>query len=317
MKYCMFILIVVIALRSGCLGSQSDVEVGSKSDVKDRVAQQVDRIRTISGYSDAGFFELPGVSSHNDGSPISELISYGMDAIPYLSPYLSDTSQTQAYRTRGGGMKKRALVNEYVIFVINKIADHNFYLPTESDTTQRYGIPNPALPANITELELQILSWWQENRTKSLLERKIEDLNDPIHDNRFSAYEWFGHTKAREGRKPLGQRINALLSGQVNSLKQSEMAACAESLAQIGDSKSAPEVRKVCDHLSYWLCEGGSSIGSNQIATLFKAYKALASLGFKDEALSRLEELKSKYLAEMETSVREEFLKEFERAITW
>jgi len=35
---------------------------------------------------------------------------------------------------------------------------------------------------------------------------------------------------------------------------------------------------------------------------LFKAYKALASLGFKEEALSRLEELKSKYVTEMEAS---------------
>jgi len=221
-------------------------------------------------------------------------------------------------------MKRTALVNEYVIFVINRIAEHNFYLPPESDRTQRYGTPNPARPTNISELELQIRSWWKENQTKSLLERKIEDVNDPIHDNRFAAYEWFGRTKAMEGRDPLEQRIDALLTGQVDSLKQTEMAACAEALAQIGDSTSAPTVRKVCNHLSYWLSmryrpkeEGRSAGWSNQIGTMSKAYRALASLGFKDEALSRLEDFKSRYLGEMDTSVQEEFLKEFESAKTW
>jgi hypothetical protein len=63
--------------------------------------------------------------------------------------------------------------------------------------------------------------------------------------------------------------------------------------------------------------EGRSGTGSDQIATLFKAYKALASLGFKDEALSHLEALKSKYLAEMESSTQEEFLNKLESAIDW
>lgn len=303
MKYCIFVLMVAIGLRDATFGSQSDL--------KGRVAQQVDRIRMISGYSDEGFFGLPGVSSGDDGSPIAELTSYGMDAIPSLVPYLSDTSPTQAYRTHGNGMKRRAVVNEYVIFVINRIADHHFYLPPESDGSQRYVIPNPALPTNISELELQILSWWQENRTKSLVERKIEDLNDPIHDNRFAAYEWFARTRATEGREPIEQRIDALLIGEVDTLKQSEMAACAEGLSQIGDRDSESQVRKVCDHLSYWLCEWHAAAGSNQIAALFKAYKALSNLGFRDEALSRLEVLKAKCLAEMDKSVQEEFLREF------
>lgn len=302
-------LIVTVGLRGATPGSQADL--------KDRVALQVDRIRSLSGHSEAGFFELPSISSQNDGSPISNLIAYGMDAIPHLIPYLSDSSPTQANRFHGSGMKRRALVNEYVIFVINKIADHNFYLPAESDTSQRYAIPNPGLDGSKAELERQMLSWWQQNRTKSLVERKIEDLNDPIHDNRFSAYDWLGRTKAKEGRKPLEQKIDALLSGQVDSLKQSEIAACAESLSQIGDRTSTSEVRKVCDHLSYWLCEEGTGIGSNQIATLFKAYRALARLGFKDEALLRLGDLKSTCLAGMEASVQEGFTKEYQSAIHW
>jgi hypothetical protein len=125
-----------------------------------------------------------------------------------------------------GGMKRRAIVSEYIIFIIQRIADHIFYLPPKLDSP---------LPTDIAELQQLIGTWWQENRTKSLLERKIEDLNDPMHRNRFSAYEWLGRTKAKEGRKLLEQRIKVPLTGQVDTLKQSEMAACSESLAQIGD----------------------------------------------------------------------------------
>ena len=215
MKHCVFLLLVGTLLRGAAPASQVDLE--------HRVAQQADRIRSISGYSEEAFFELPGVSPRSDGSPIVELIRCGMAAIPCLVPYLSDTSPTQAYRSHGSGMKRRALVNEYVLFVINKIAEHNFYLPTGPDATQNYGTVTPILPASMTELELQILSWWQVNRMKPMLERKIEDLNDPIHDNRFLAYEWLGRTKAKEGRQPLKKRIQVLLTPQVDSLKQNEM----------------------------------------------------------------------------------------------
>ncbi|HXG66601.1 MAG TPA: hypothetical protein VNO70_15985 [Blastocatellia bacterium] len=317
MKYMMFLLALILSFQKPALALQLDL--------KGQVAHQVDRIRSISGYSEQSFFELPGTSLPGDESPVFELIGYGMDAIPLLTPYLSDTSFTQAVRRHGSGMQRPARVNEYIIFVINRIADHKFYLPPDDrDASPGSDAIPPALPRTIEDLQNQITVWWEKNRTTSLLDRKIDDVNDPIHDNRFAAYEWLGRTRAKEARLTLEQRIEALLTGEVNSLKQSEMAACAESLGQIGEAESIPAVRKVCDHLSYWLHmsyrpieEGRAGTGSEQISTLFKAFRALAALGLKEEALSHLEGFKIKYLEKMEAHTQRDFLRRFESAKDW
>ena len=306
--------------------SATHIVYGTQTDLKTKVAQQVERIKLISGNSENGFGELPGLSTHDDGAPVPQLIKYGMDAIPDLVPYLADKSFTQAYRAHSSGWTQRARVNEYIILVINRIAEHNFYLPPEQSAAARIAgaTLDPALPKDIEELQGQINAWWRNNRTRTLSERKIDDVNDPIHENRFSAYDWLGRTKAEAGRLPLERRIDSLLSGEVNTLKQSEMAACAESLAKIGSVQSADIVRKVCNHLSYWVYmsyrpagEGRAGRGSMQLSDLFKAHHALSSLGFKDEALSRLQELERKYYGEMDPSTQQEFLRSLENARNW
>lgn len=283
----------------------SQVTDASQPDLKARVDQQVGRIRTISGSSDNLFFELP--------LPIAELIGYGMEAVPYLTPHLADASLTQAYRVRGSGRKAQVAVNEYILYAINRIAEHDFYPSYNSDGS-----------LEAEALQSRILSWWRENRSKSVLERKIDDVTAADHPNRFSAYEWIGRTRAKEGRLPLEQRIDDLLTGEVNTLKQSEMVACAESLGKLGANDSAEAVRKVCDHLSYWfhmsyrpIEQGRTATWYGQVDDLFKAYRAIAALGFKDEALSHLRGLGTKYLAEMEPSTQEKFLLKLEEAEQW
>ena len=110
----------------------------------------------------------------------------------------------------------------------------------------------------------------------------------------------------------------------MNTLKQSEMAACAESLGKIGDGQSADLVRKVCDHLTYSLDMSFRTIeqrligiGSMQLTDLFKAFHGWSSLGFKHEALSRLHELESKYYERMEQSTQQEFHRNLEKAENW
>ena len=210
--------------------------------------------------------------------------------------------------------------------MINKITEHNFYLPEEqSEAAKKVGaFVDPNLPKTIEQLQDQINKWWRQNSSKSLADRKIDDVNDPIAENRFAAYEWLGRTKAEAGRLPLERRIESLLTGEVNSLKQSEMASCAESLAKIGRLQSGDLVRKVCDHLSYWvemsyrpLSEGRAGHGSMQLATLFKAYHALSSLGFKEEALKRLQDIKLKYFEEMDRSTQQEFERNLAIALDW
>jgi hypothetical protein len=309
--------------------SAAQTAYGTQTDLKTRVAQQVARIKLISGYSEFGYGELPGLSTlspQDDSGPIPQLIKYGMDVIPDLVPYLADESFTKANRLHSSGLTQPARVNEYIILVINRITEHNFYLPVEQSAAARSlgAVVDPALPKDIAELQDQINAWWRNNRTRTLLDRKIDDVNDPIHENRFSAYEWLGRTKAAAGRLPMERRIDSLLTGEVNTLKQSEMAACAESLAKIGSVESVEIVRKVCDHLTYWLgmsfrpvAEGRAGLGSMQISDLFKAHHALSSLRFKDEALLRLQEFDSKYYARMDQSTQQEFHRNLENARNW
>ena len=306
--------------------SATQTAYGTQIDLKTRVAQQVERIKLISGHSEFGSGELPEPFPPDDSAPVPQLIKYGMDVIPDLVPYLADKSFTKAYRFHSSGWTQRARVNEYIILVINRITELNFYLPPEqSDAARTLGVSvDPAMPKDIGELQGQINAWWRKNRTRTLLDRKIDDVNDPIHENRFAAYEWLGRTKAEAGRLPLERRIDSLLTGEVNTLKQSEMAACAESLAKIGSVQSADIVRKVCDHLSYWVYmsyrpvgEGRAGRGSMQLYDLFKAHHALSSLGFKEEALSRLQELELKYYEQMDPSTQQEFLRNLENARNW
>jgi hypothetical protein len=317
---------IYITLLMVTVFSATQTAYGTQIDLKTRVAQQVERIKLVSGHSEFGYGELPGLFPQDDSGPVPQLIKCGMDAIPDLVPYLADKSFTRAYRTHSSGWTQRARVNEYIILVINRITEHNFYLPPEQSAAARSvgAIVDPALPKDIQELQDQVNAWWRKNRTRTLLDRKIDDVNDPIHENRFSAYEWLGRTKAEAGRLPLERRIDSLLTGEVNTLKQSEMAACAESLAKIGSVQAADIVRKVCDHLSYWeymsyrpLGEGRAGRGSMQLSDLFKAHHALSSLGFKDEALSRLQELELKYYGEMDPSTQQEFLRHLENARNW
>ena len=275
MRVILALLFIALLLPQSTYGEQIDLET--------QVAQQVQRIKTMSGQSENSFLELQGIS-RADGALV-QLIGYGMEAIPFLTPYLDDTSLTQAYRVDGSRRRKQVAVNEYIVFVINKIANHEFYL---SDN------PEGALP-DYASLEDQVLSWWEENREKTLLERKINDVNNPDHPNRFAAYQWLGQAKSKEARAALEQRIDVLLTGEVNSLKQAEMAASADALGKIGDQESAAVIVKVCDHLSYWLGmtyrpleQGRSGAWFGQISELFKAHRALAVIGLKAEALSRL-----------------------------
>ncbi len=318
MIYLTLLMVIVFSVTQTAYGTQTDL--------KTSVAQQVERIKLISGHSEFGGGELPGLFMQDDSGPVPQLIKYGMDAVPDLVPYLADKSFTNAYRFHSSGWTQRACVNEYIILVINRITEHNFYLPPElSDAARSLGVTvDPALPKDIEELQNQVNAWWRKNRTRTLLDRKIDDVNDPIHDNRFAAYEWLGRTKAEAGRLPLERRIDILLTGEVNTLKQSEMAACAESLAKIGSVQSDDIVRKICDHLTYWIGksfrpvgEARAGIGSMQLSDLFKAHHALSSLGFKDEALSRLQELVAKYYEQMDQSTQQEFVRNLENARNW
>ena len=279
-------------------------------DVDTKVREYVLQIKTMHGFSECGFFELPEMTAPS----VTGLLNLGMDVLPKLTPYLRDTTFTDAYRIHGSGNKRRVRVNEYIIFAINHVSDHYFFGPDQPLTEEK----------DVLELQHRIDVWWGKNKGKSLLDRKLEDVHDSHHYNRFAAYAWLAQAKSEQGRMVLEQRIDELLKDGVDTLKQSEMATCAENLVKIANPKSIASVRRVCDHLSYWVYmsyrpieEGRAGTGSQQISTLFSAYQALAKLGCKQEAISHLDELKRKFLKEMESRTQQEFLDYLEDAKKW
>ncbi|EMY14811.1 hypothetical protein LEP1GSC043_4257 [Leptospira weilii str. Ecochallenge] len=308
-------------------------------DLKRKVTEQVERIKTISE-----IFEWPsGICTWPSGEipdpyPIFELEKIGMVSIPYLIPYLSDASPTQTKQT----IKRKTMnynfkihtsivtVNEYIACIISRIADHEFYLSRGKDDEGNDDDNGDSLrdslddPNKIREFQTQIADWYKKNKHRSLGERKLDDLDDVFHYNRLAAYSWLGQSKRKEYRLPLENKIKKLLKGEVNSSKDSEMVECARALSQIGDPKSTAVVRKVTDHLSYWIYmqyrpseEGRSAGGSSDIPELFGAYKALAKLGQKKEALIRLKELERKYLKEMEQHTQNKFTENLKEAEKW
>lgn len=267
----------VLSIQFFCFG---------QTDLKVEVAKQVERIKLISGISEMSFGELPGTSWGIEflpkENPIRVLVDKKMEVIPFLIPYIGDNSLTQGYRRHGSGWQQQATVSEYICFIIGKITEHTF----DGKYTDK--------KLDVEDYQNQILEWWKKNHQKSLLERKLEEVNDPIHTNRFSAYEYLGKTK--QGQELLEKRIQTLLTGEFNSLKQSEMVSCAEALVKIGNAESANFIRMVCEHLSYWFymgrrnceVEGCNGRGSNDMSELFRVYKTLADFGFKEEAVSKL-----------------------------
>jgi hypothetical protein len=289
------VFIFIISVFASMCGAQGSLE--------SRVNEDIKQIRTTPGGFDVLFWELPP-------SAVSDLFNLGMDAVPSLLPFLSDQSATELLAHRSHNLKYHALpVSYFARAIVGKITQHEFVPPKDDDQD------------SVEAYKRDILSWWERNHSKTLLERKLEEVNDPIHTNRFSAYRWLGSNKVKEARLLIECRISELLKGDVDSLTQEEFAECANSLAEIGDRRSLSEVEKVCDHLSYWIymtyrssTEGRSAPDSGQLSPLFMAFGSMAKLGEREKAVTALVQIREKYLSQMEPSTQSEFLKGFEEA---
>ncbi|MBE8365572.1 hypothetical protein [Leptospira borgpetersenii] len=194
------------------------------------------------------FFELP-----EKEFATLKLQEMGMVIIPFLLPYLSDTSPTQAVRAHGNGRRRIARVNEYIAYLINQIANHEFYLAKDIDENG-YAEGGIALDGDleidtIRAFRILITDWYQKNKNKSLEERKLDDLEDVFHTNRFHACTFLGISKREKYRLSLENKIKKLFKSEISSLTEYEIIICAEALAEIGNpKKSARILRKVMNH---------------------------------------------------------------------
>ncbi|KXZ25330.1 hypothetical protein AYB33_09480 [Leptospira santarosai] len=290
----------------------------SESDLEKKVAEEVKKIRELSGETAWYLF------NEFNAEPILKLQEMGMVIIPFLLPYLSDTSETRVRRVHyrhpnyyTGGV---VIVNRYIGYIINRIADHKFYLLGKTDDDIILLTEELVDMDTIRAFQTLIANWYQKNKDKSLEERKLDDLQDVFHTNRFAAYHWLGESKLEKYRLPLENKIKELFKGDSDTLKDSEMVSCATALGKIGNPKSAKILRKVANHLSYDY-SGGERVlwkyHTPNIYELFEVHEVLAKLGHKKEALVRLNELKKDYLETMDGDTQKKFLENLKKAEKW
>ncbi|MDQ6633018.1 MAG: hypothetical protein M3Y82_14885 [Verrucomicrobiota bacterium] len=264
------------------------------------VDREIERLKVLPGEC----HEIIRYSSETN-SPVLNLIKLaspdsqnGMTGIRLLIPYLTNTSPTKSFfllHPRRSEEKRPALLNDYIARIIPRAASHQLYIND---------------PEKISWFQKQIEDWCSQNANSKIQVRKIADLNDWFHSNRFAAYRWFAESKAHEGRLPLERRIDSLLNnGSLDTLTESEMAACAEALGAIGDKESIPAVERVCDNLRDY-----PNHSIYLIDKLFIAHQALAKLGEGRKALSALKKYYEKYGKEFEASAQEEFNKKLKEA---
>ena len=234
-----------------------------------------------------------------------------MEAIPYLIPYLSDTTETKAIRvSRRGSIKRPATVNEYMLFIINSITQHEFLAPETAEERNHKDVPY--IPQDNGELETIVHLWWLDNRTLSLFERKVADLNDPFHPNRFSAYDFLGQAASEEARLALAKRFEKVLENhEMDILGFGELNRCATNLAKIDAVKSFPLINKLNEHYTILLEQGIIWV----LPEIFKTLQLFQDMGYKKEAGIELSKLKEKYFEKLNPEGQKEFLASAEKMI--
>jgi hypothetical protein len=276
-----------------------------------RVDRELQRLFNQTGHL---FLDL---CSGDTNSPFGQLQREGLFGVQAMIPYLTNTSPTKlnVREKRGGEYTNRSVaVNEVVAHVITRIADHQFYLMSGEYTMLTLGeIASVNDPMVLHWFQFQVEHWTAIHVNKSVLARKIADLNDACHLNRFDAYRWFKDSRSAEGRVPIERRIAFLLDeARLNTLSQSEMTACAEALAAIGDWRSVPAAQRVCDHL--WK---NPIHASGRIEEVSRAYRALSSLGQRERALAELKSYSDKYSETLEPRTGRELAQVLKEAEDW
>ena len=266
------------------------------------------------------------LSRHEESQePMDVLYHLGLDVLPGLAEALADDTPTRT--TTVGRMGKRVKVwkvNELIALLVLRITDRDFAVGEWPDDVRlrRIGSHPDLVPA----FQDSLLDWHRRSGKKSLSERKIEDVRDPVRQNRLAAIRWTGEHKAVGGGQVLVERIDTILAGaEVNSSLDTELAACALALGRLGDRETTEPVRRVCEHLAYWVFnaygppeEGGElEVGHPAFDRLFDAYRGYSLLGHKEAALEELHQLQVKYSGLMEPTTRSEFESRLTLARGW
>ncbi len=252
--------------------------------------------------------------------PASVLAEMGLPVLPILADALSDTTQTKIV-TFGKSLRqndkgKTWRVNELVALVLVGIVQHDFVVYDGKNplTLRRDVAERPEL---VPAFQKAVLAWYEQNKNRTLTERKIADVSDGWFRNRLDAVEWLGAHKERKAVPALVCYANTIFaSKEKNSLQDAELAETTLALGQIGDKATLPVAQKACRYLAAGLKRYGVT-GSMDLLTLFQASQGRALLGDAQNARRDLKTLYAQCAANMDSSSRTEFQERLKKAANW
>ena len=276
----------------------------------------------------------------NHGPPkdaMGVLYGMGIDVLPVLSEALDDRTPSQTFiydwrmifnsketwpvspatlrEARVGQWK----VNELVGALICTIAERNFAVTQRGSSVNIQDIGQK--PALVPQFKHLVLDWYRENVGRTPLERNIADLNSDIPANRWAAIAGIGMRKEGGAQAAVVKHLeNILAHGMTDRWSVRELSQGVLTLGQLGDSSSAALVHRICKELARFAETTKFSVSYDRGHTcsdLFTAYRGLALLGKKREALKELDELHKRSSGQWRPNVEEEYQTNLAKAGRW
>ncbi|HWP69406.1 MAG TPA: hypothetical protein VN437_08890 [Rectinemataceae bacterium] len=271
--------------------------------------------------------------------PMIHLRDMGINAIPALVEALDDVTPAKMFHYDGHTMQLTPIrpytVNELASVAICAAADREFVL---DEGKSRYRIQQVySVPEMIPQFRKLVLDWYAANRTKTLVQRMIEDVEDTYVENRGHAIRWIGWHKETAGREAVIKHVNRILdrapaeTAQALALGEEhpsngpfgylgaagELAAAAVALGQIRGADSEATVRRICKEFSRCVEQYHFEGYDFRIDDLFEGYRGLIAIGKRDEAINELERLFKKFSSAMSLNDRDSYQRKLAIARKW
>lgn len=224
--------------------------------------------------------------------PVKELLDLGLEAVPFLVPHLSNMTMTKSLRVHGSGAEKKISVNEFVGHVITRSCGHYFYIGSGVMVVERLGDEPITNPETIALYQEQVRRWHAHFGASTESERKLVDIEDSFHTNRFEAYSFFAENPSPKGRQKVRARIQILSAEpKYDSMIAVELVLCSVAIAAMGDLSDLDLVKQV------WNKEFMSSVStSNRETNMTLLYQARVKLNDQQQAKKDIDAYNSKYL---------------------
>jgi hypothetical protein len=97
-----------------------------------------------------------------------------------------------------------------------------------------------------------VREYYRRSGHKTLVQSKVEDVEDPVERNRIQAMRWLGSHQCAAGASALRTRIARIVGQEMtarNSMFDGEVATAAQALGEIGDRSATASVKAACGYL--------------------------------------------------------------------